>query len=340
MKNTNAKKATASYKTSYEEKSKNDNVTQPLLTAPCIDKLSIIVPNITDEQYIKGVEQNLWNAVKFPELGLANAKKALGYKTCMTINHVPNTKTLVTSSPLLLQLDHYNKSRPQIRMEWNPAKMTYEFSNQVDDIFQVNFGFGFYEILGKSKITRIDLAVDIFNMDLESLLVKVKNKRIARTFFNQDGEIATMTFGGSKGNQYVLYSKSEQMGVANFGSTVRIEARMRPKGLWMKNIADMANPLSAVQIFNLDCIDNAIDNGFWNAFRDSCRYRGVNNALKLQSGKIKAKLKKAVNENSADWWNPELFWGEHWINILDDCEFLDLPACPDLTYANAAGENK
>lgn len=331
------KNLTVSNKTSYDIKTINKPTINPIITSPSIDKMSVVIPDIYDEEYITATQHVLWDACHSSELGFTYTKQSQGYKTCVKMHHLPKKKTTQTGSPLLFQINNGIKKRPQIRMEWNPSKMPYEFAEQIDDMLMCSCGFGFYELLSKAKVTRIDINVDIHNVEFDAVMIKIKKNRIANTFFDQKGRIQTMNFGSSKGNQYSIYSKSGQTGLAYFGHVLRIEARMRPKTLYMKDLKHMSNPLTNIEIFDMQHNDTSIDKDFWKMFRDSCRYRGVSNALKILSQNKRNKMKKAVNNSHAKWWIPELFWDDQWISALENHDFLDFPPCPEITLNKAAG---
>lgn len=135
-------------------------------------------------------------------------------------------------------------------------------------------------------------------------------------------------------NQIKLYNKAKQLKKSGKHIRCEVSLRFKKKALMLSDLEDVDNPFLSISIFDLSAPVPAELLIASDLFKDSCRYRGIKNALKVLKNKNKALYKafsSLFKEAHIDWWQPEEFWGEHWMNCLEDARLL-----PGMVFASIA----
>jgi hypothetical protein len=136
-----------------------------------------------------------------------------------------------------------------------------------------------------------------------------------------------------------VYNKATQLhGKEAEHNTIRVEARVRIRCKAM-GLATMADPFRNSQLFSLHCHQPPYGTAHWRAFVDSCRLRGIRNAILMQPADYRAKLAKYVSEKPVSWWKMgQEDWEHQRINALEDAGLTQIPDhAPPLTMQNAVG---
>lgn len=312
----------------------------PLITAPMIDKLSAVADlsndglnNIAYEVLIDWIEDHEEGIFKVP----TNGKYQLGVKM-----HFPDKDDLIHyGGPFLhLQLTHPKSSKQQIRVEYNPAHLTSEAEDWLELRFNQLLDMGFYQFLYHCRFTRVDWCRNIMFRDIEDYLINGKWKKVSQCFFSPEGKLQTVTLGKSGNNQITAYDKAAQKhGSAATHSTIRVEARCRIN-MTAAELAAMKNPFKNAVLYHVGCKNPPFGQGHWRAFQDSCRLRGIRNAVKIQPVKDRAKIKKALSSQPVAWWDiADEDWGWLQDEAFENAGLTNIPTWAPpllLNYQQAA----
>jgi hypothetical protein len=244
---------------------------------------------------------------------------------------------------ILLQFTSKKASKPQIRFEYNPAHMTEAGEAYLDVIFILLVGMSFYEFLFHARFTRVDFCRNIAHRDVEDYLIRSKWSKVSQCFFDATGKLETINLGKSGGIQIIAYNKAKQLyGDAATYDMIRIEARCTIN-LNIYGLAKLLNPFDRVTVYSVACKKPPFGEAHWRAFQDSCRLRGVGNAIKKQPVKCHSALKKALSSLPVSWWSIEAgdayhAWDWHLTSALENAGLTNIPnVAPPLTLVNAAG---
>ena len=167
-----------------------------------------------------------------------------------------------------------------------------------------------------AKITRIDVAVDMLNIDPEDILVahEFQGKTIA--YFGESGKVETIYFDKkTKSSNTYLYDKKTQIkesgkpvngGANEYGEAkyTRLERRLQTQKT-LSNLESLSNPLKKLDLKDLDGSEAPGDAYVWKLFQDACRYRGFNGALELLPEKERKAYQETIEKSSNLLWRPD-----------------------------------
>ena len=275
----------------------------PCVTAPAIDKLTGVV-DLKDVGLCGLAFNGMLDWLEQHEMGVVKVPVAGKFQLSVKI-HYPVVGDLVHNGCpfLLLQITHPKASKRQARFEYNPAYMTEAGEDYLVVMFLELFGMGFYEFLYHARFTRVDWCRNIMLRDVEDYLFRAKWAKVSQCFFGPSGKLETINLGKAGNTQIIVYDKAKELyGEAAAQGMIRVEARCKIN-LTIHGLAVMKNPFERVQIYGLGAKNPPYGTAHWRAFRDSCRLRGVTNAIKTQPADHRAKLKKFVSEQPVWWWD-------------------------------------
>lgn len=298
----------------------------PIVTAPSLDKLSGVV-DLPDPVLNGNAFSQILHNLNDGELGWSKASSSAKYPLAVRIAY-PEEKSFIHKNcpSLLLQITHPKSSKRQARFEYNPFHMTEAGEEHLDIAFTELFGVGFYEFLYHARFTRIDVFRSILFRDMEDYLVNAKWKKTSQCFFGQDGRLETVTFGKSTYNQIVIYDKAKQLhGSSSPHGTIRVECRNRIN-VKIGGLTKMKNPFKNIRIYSLACKNPPFGQAHWRAFQDSCRLRGINNALKKQPVKSRSQIKKVLSQYPVPWWDiSDEDWDFLLVSALENAGLMNIP---------------
>ena len=87
----------------------------------------------------------------------------------------------------------------------------------------------------------------------------------------------------------------------------RVEERVTAQ-LPIKKLPGTKNPLQWIGVFDCAAVEPPEGQHNWNHFIDSCRHRGIDNALDLIAPPIRKLYANALKESANSIWNPEKLW--------------------------------
>lgn len=325
---------------------------QPIVTSPQIDKLGVVV-DMTDPVLHGQVVHETLAMIEQNDPGYTKIK-SIGHYAVSVMIHCPDTDGVIhpNNPGVWLMATKKDHPKPQVRLEFNPVKLfgpmkalpfnkTHEPAlDHLNTEFTGLFGMDFFDVLHHARVTRLDVCRHILFRSPEDYLFRVRYARTSQSMFGSDGMLETLYFGKGAGNQTCIYNKARHLnGKKAEHDTVRIEARLRPKNLKIRDLWDLQNPLRNVQVYSLKADSLPFGEAHWIAFRDSCRFRGIGNALKLQPPKHRYALKKMLSELPVSWWSlSDAEWEWLWHEALEDAWLNRIPdQAPPLTMDHAVG---
>lgn len=306
---------------------------QPIVSSPYIDKLVCAV-NMPDP-FLHGAMIN--GILDFAEEDTVFFKKAGGnlmFSTSVSIICPDENGEFHVNGPkVLFQATSKSHKLRQIRISFNPHKLFtsmnalkpelgYPVVEYLDSIFEVLWGGTFFEFLSHGRVTYMEIWRHVLGRKPEDYLFKRPYAKSYQGVFGNSAALETLYFGKSSGNQTVIYNKAKHLDKDAVNDTIRIEMRLKPKGLKMLDLWKMENPFKRVEIYSLWglTLHSPLSAGHIIAFKDACRYRGIAQALKMQPAKDRTKLKKAISSIPVSWWPiADDIWFDLWAQTLEDC---------------------
>jgi hypothetical protein len=218
---------------------------------------------------------------------------------------------------MLFQLKSDQPSSNHIRMEFNPAK---DDMSRVRELVEFVTGCSWEKVIGLSRVTRFDMAVDISGIDINSLAASCKYSQKRFTVSNKKGEIETIKFGTRKSQWAIqLYDKAKQSKLP--GKLVRIEASYRPKKSHLfKYMQDVENPFSRLTVDSMVPITvfgNLTE--FDRFFIKVAKHEGLKNALDTCDPDTRKQMEKRLSKYWNDWLAPEQLW-QQWNDVIHHLE--------------------
>jgi len=184
----------------------------------------------------------------------------------------------------------------------------------------------------EGKVTRLDIAVDLINIDLEDLLVSTPKPSVSMGYFGLTGKAETKYLNvNKKGSNLYVYdrrarlAKLQQEGVGDgpeYGDTkhTRVEVRTHADKP-ITALPGLQNRLKRIDLIDIEAAEPPEEQYHWQLFQDSCRYRGVAGALALLPDGVRDQYEAAIKAVSGQLWRPDKLWG-HWPEVVEESGLL------------------
>lgn len=296
---------------------------------PKIDKLSLTL-HIHDE-HRKAIPEGLWGMASDPETpeyvnSKSEYKGSNEYRTSVSWVYPGG-------GPVLIQCDPKSKKGkniPYIRFEFNPDRLGVAglsaFKKQIPVILLGNGSWA--TLIENAKITRLDIAVDLHNIDIENLLIGTMKPGKKISYFGIEGKAETNYLNvTSKGSGLYVYDKKQKYvddkQPPEFGDTphTRVEVRTSTtKGIL--GLLSLMNHLKKISLVDIEAPEPPEELHHWKLFQDSCRYRGLDNALKNLPDEVGKMYLDAVKSVEGEIWQPEKLWG-FWAETIHKSGLLE-----------------
>jgi hypothetical protein len=212
-------------------------------------------------------------------------------------------------------------ARRPFRIEFNPTKLreTPEHYEAFLAIMGQWFGAALSEEMCGANITRIDLATDVWGINVNRLVARRGDTTVSSTNYGRDGSIQTLYLGAKNSSKrFVIYDKREQQrGRVIAGrydrACTRIEVRLK-QGLSLTELRTYANPFDGLVIGEIENLEiNVQQNSphYWDWLVAASKQAGLEATLnRIQNSRTRATWRRRVLERAgADWWNPDELWG-------------------------------
>lgn len=209
-----------------------------------------------------------------------------------------------------------------LRIEFNPAEIGKAGLGNVSDAFDEIFAYeiGFARWLSTATITRIDTAVDIYNVELRDLLFGCDEGEKWSGYFGNSGEIETWSRLAAKSKKthkrpplIVAYDKRKELldnGISPaFGQMpyVRVERRQRNSRRRFINLGELPDPLAALKLGYIPMITETAGKG-WRSFHALAMRDGLELALEDVEPSKRSDWRHHLENPTTDFWDPDLGW--------------------------------
>jgi len=224
-------------------------------------------------------------------------------------------------SNLLLQCSPNNKYKENnmrfFRAEWNPSQVDgAEVEATINNLIPNLFG----TLLIEGMVTRIDLAVDVAQVECDDLLFHYPKSTITDVR-SKTGR--TEYIGGSKSpTSWCIYDKIAEIEAKNKKKAMalkkdipkfqltRFELRLKPVQRHILDLVNLNNPFAKLIVSAYTNFSSNKDVE-WNLFLDSCRLRGAQAALfKIKGSSYFEEFKSRLDAGLVDWWKPGVIWSQ------------------------------
>ncbi|WP_420722505.1 hypothetical protein [Hwanghaeella sp. LZ110] len=296
------------------------------VSRPFIDKIAITLA-ITDSCQQETIRDCLMDTANEHIEGIENASTHSGYK--LEINFTPaNSKDSV-----LIQVDPKKGKHGNhfIRLEMNPNKLgstgLESFKAAIQHITAGALEWPMFVSSGNAS--RLEVAVDMYNVPTDELIWDSVVTGKSHIYLSKTGSVETVYAGlpkPTKASEQYYYNKwveSQEKGTKpNFGG-VHTRVEMIKKGSTQKlnKICKIDNLMSRLLIVHPSGPPDSIDPLTWELFLDSCRLRGIPNALERLPASVAGHCKDTLNARAKLTWRPDKIW-MHWPNAVKQSGLL------------------
>ena len=168
-------------------------------------------------------------------------------------------------------------------------------------------------------MTRLDIAVDLVNIDLEDLLVSTPKLTVSMGYFGLTGKDETKYLNvNKKGSNLYVYDrrthlgKLEEMGVGDgpeYGAAKHTRVEVRTKAdKPITSLPGLKNRLKRIDLIDIEAAEPPEQEHHWRLFQDSCRYRGLGGALGLLPDDVRDEYEIAIKAVAGELWQLERLW--------------------------------
>jgi hypothetical protein len=202
------------------------------------------------------------------------------------------------------------------RLEWNPAKVGARGMNRIRN-FLAECLPSIDEAINNARITRIDLAFDVWRVHIDSILIFAGSRKPnSRAYFQSNGRLNALEIGLRKSNRFFKVYDKRLNDIENgkrriAGSKTRFELSLKDIGGWAQ-LETMQNPFPFYSVLMLVNIGGVSTDHTWQWFVDSCKGRGAQAAISLiQDRRQRKAYQSALRElDPPNWFDPDSLWSE------------------------------
>lgn len=188
-----------------------------------------------------------------------------------------------------------------INLQFNPSKMNQSARAELDGLLSVSFNYGYHEFYSRAVISKLELFVDVLNMDVSDLVLVDLGRRKKTDFKN------TQYFGKRNSRLTMAnYDKAKQLNTDD--CIERYECRISNRDLYFKDYVEQEqkNPFSDFVLIgrqDLQSIAQTKGNAkLAAAIENLGLYHAVANKHARES------LKHQILNNRVSWWDIDIFW--------------------------------
>ena len=187
---------------------------------------------------------------------------------------------------------------------------------------------GWNFMLSDSKISRVDVAINLPGVELGKILA-LPDHLASTSTFSTKGKITGFWSGLPAGHQWAIYDRGEKRKAKGqdwmMKGGLRIERRLRKLGISLSQLLSLENPFKALTMGKQvsippDCFKKNV--WFWEFFLVSARTEGVTTALGKLPPEYRTAVRKHLKAHEWEWWDPIGIWSG-WAPMLKKLRILD-----------------
>lgn len=293
----------------------------PHKLTPFIDWLTINISPPDKDQHT--IHDAFWTAVKDQDVfadATSAEKKAMGFGFNVAKRVVLPTLTDEKKRPTLF-VKHLKEEKRIAKLRLNLVPVDLGPEGMLDLHVAINMIVpdGWEYVVQHGRITRLDIAVDLPDLTMDSIHFQSKKPaHMVRLF--PDGQLETIYIGKPKSNQIAIYDRSKKRASKNqsYPQCLRIERRLKPSGMKLPSLAGIKNSFAGIKLLiALPGPPNPTKEWEWSMFSDSIEKRGLPAALALLPKDRRAAYKKHIDAHLLPAWSAEAIWSG-WGPMLDE----------------------
>lgn len=210
-----------------------------------------------------------------------------------------------------------------MKIEFNPSKVKMSMVSEAINTF-VDPYVSYQYLMKQSKVTRIDLSIDVENLQIENAMFYISYKSVTETLKyhhikSKSGYTEKLGSSNSK-EQWVIYDKRSHLKKRNKlldTPLTRIEWRYKPKNLFFKDIHSIKNPFEKLKVYRFKNMNS--EDKMLKAILKLAKYEGLNKAIRSLTDTQYEKKKYLGILNKlckVSWWTPYKAW-ENFPNVIN-----------------------
>lgn len=302
---------------------------------PIIDRFSVTF-DVTEAQKRIAIRQNLEKLCASSDKLVTPWKKLDDWGSPKYANSFAINCNLQTSSMLQLAPEKPKKGAKGnlrfMRLDMNPSVLGASGMKALHQaIPKLTAGlFEYADIVNAGNVTRLDIAVDIVNLDIEDVFISTKGLGKSHSYFSAAGKAETIYLNVTgKGSKLSIYDKKTQL--AETGSKqphtfykqakqTRVEFRKNYEKPPAK-LLNSQNPFKEIRLIDVEAPELPTQPYIWKLFTDSCHYRGIEGALQQLDFSLRKKFGGAILDSKDYVWKPDELWS-YWPHTLKASQIL------------------
>ena len=304
------------YGRGYWYKDDSDNIINVL--NPVIDKFSVTCPvDEEDQDYLRETFMDVFKTDEKLNFKTSNSKGR--YRIAVNWFDGP------TGQKVRLECDPFKKTDNFFRMEFNPAKLKSDGMGRMSAMLDYIFAgvISYAHVIETGRITRVDIAVDMLNVDFSNLYAfgLEKGKAIHYNSLEFGPETIYLDKPKTKKSQKMVYNKAlqlQQAGEADeYNGVLRTRLEYSREGLDAVSLYELGNPFLNFKFSVMNPVyqSDSVPAYVWKFFLDSCRYRGVGVAAELLPEDLKDEFSHLIYQAYEYTWRPDKLW-KYWQDYL------------------------
>jgi hypothetical protein len=172
-----------------------------------------------------------------------------------------------------------HKGHNFLRLEYNPTKLGKEGRKKLRSFLIKLLGINVVKsIYFKATVTRLDLTLDIFDMEPNLYIYKKKVEQSQVFRGKENNTMVSQVLGSDSSNcRITMYDKHLEQGIEGNTNYQRIEVRLRKLNTTMADLSEaLLSQIKALNFFNADSLT---DTRFTKKFKREAKADGINSAL-------------------------------------------------------------
>jgi len=271
-----------------------------------IDKLSMTF-DIPNEGHASWINQQFMDMPKETDSGWVPGHRG-AYKYGVRV-HAPSDVSDGVQGPwskdyVLLQADPKNGQGGYVRAEFNPARFDACQTAYIFSSLDNNLDLPPPQV-GKAKVTRADLTVDLPGVKIGDYVFERTNSPIRRVILNK-GRLETIYLGKTAAGQACIYDKGAQVGNDALTLT-RVEVHCHPNRP-AADLHTLKNPFTRLRVFDVANASLKIGGPHAKTLARAMRAEGTAAPLADFPLGAAAEIKAAIFGSTADFWKPGDIW--------------------------------
>lgn len=220
--------------------------------------------------------------------------------------------------------------RFRLKLHFNPHRLGPEGHTEIEAALATVLGsnFCFERWLAEAKLTKLDAAVDIINLDVCDAILRSNLGNKWSGWFGQPGRVETwsqLAQRNKRGKEppiIKLYdkrrerlnkSKDPAWGLVPYA---RLERRVQQNKTPFVGLGKLKNPFAEISVGHAGFVAGKEGKEFL-LYHAATRWMGLEQASKLLSDDIRIRWRSAIYHGDAPFWRPQLIW-PGWKNSLQE----------------------